>query len=65
MKVQRGKEYTQPELFEHFHSEEHEFLQDCSITLIDKTDDSDTTRREQYWRVVLKTVAPYGLNRIA
>ena len=65
MKAQRGEEYMQPELFEHFHSEEHNgFLQDCSITLIDKTDDSDTTRREEYWRVVLKTVAPYGLNRI-
>ena len=65
MKAQWGKEYMQPELFEHFHSEEHNgFLQDCSITLIDKTDDSDTTRREEYWRVVLKTVAPYRLNRI-
>ena len=54
----------QPELFEHFHSEEHNgFLQDCSITLIDKTDYSDTTRREEYWRVVLKLVAPYGQNR--
>ena len=54
----------QPELFEHFHSKEHNgFLQDCSITLIDKTDGSDPTRREEYWRVVLKTVAPYGLNR--
>ena len=40
MKAQWGKEYMQPELFEHFHSEEHNgFLQDCSITLIDKTDD--------------------------
>ena len=55
----------QPKLFEHFHSEEHNlFLQDCSITLTDKTDGSDPTRREEYWRVVLKTVAPYGLTRI-
>ena len=55
----------QPKLFEHFHSEEHNgFLQDCSITLTDKTDGSNPTRREEYWRVVLKTVAPYGLNRI-
>ena len=65
MKAQRGEEHIQPELFEHFHSEEHDgFLQDYSITLIDKTDGSDPTRREEYWRVVLKTVAPYGLNRI-
>ena len=55
----------QLELFNHFHSDEHnEFLQDCSTTFIDKTDGSDPTRGEQYWRVVLKTVAPYGLNRI-
>ena len=64
-KAQRGEEHMQPELFDHFYSEEHDgFLQDCSITLIDKTDDSDPTRQEEYWCVVLKTVAPYGLNRI-
>ena len=45
---QRGEEHMQPELFEHFHSEEHnEFLQDCSTTLIDKTDDSDYTKRKR------------------
>ena len=37
-KVQRGEEHMPPELLGHFHSEEHNgFLQDCSITLIDKT----------------------------
>ena len=55
----------QPELFEYFHSKEYNgFLQDCSITLIDKTDGLDLTRREEYWRVVLRTVVPYELNRI-
>ena len=55
----------QPGLFQHFHSEGHNgFLQDCSVTLIDKTDGSDPTRREEHCRVVLKTVAPYGLNMI-
>ena len=55
----------QQELLERFHSKEHNgFLQDCSIALIDKTDGSDPTRREKYWCVVLRTVAPYGLNRI-
>ena len=40
----------QPELFEHFHSEEHNgFLQYCSIPLIDETDGPDPTRREEYW----------------
>ena len=64
-KAQRGEEHIQPELFQHFHSKgRNGFLQDCSITLINKTDGSDPTRREEYWRVMLKTVAPYGLNRI-
>ena len=36
-KPQRGEEHMQLELFEHFHSEEHNgFLQDCSITLINR-----------------------------
>ena len=51
---------VQPGLLEYFHSEQHDgFLQYCSITLIDKTDGSDPTKREEYWRVVLKTVSPY------
>ena len=53
------------EIFEHFHSEEFSgFLQDYRIILIDKIDVSDSTRRKEYGRTVLKTVAPYGLNRI-
>ena len=49
-------------LFEHFYSEEHNgFLQDCCISLIDKTDGSDPTRRDEYWRVLLKTVASVKL----
>ena len=52
----------QLELFEHFAADNHScFLADCSITLIDKTDGSDLTRRVEYWRKVLKTVAPYRL----
>ena len=63
-KAQRGEEHMQPELSEHFYSEEHNgFLQDCSVTLIDETDGSDHTIREEYWHVVLKTLATYGLNR--
>ena len=55
----------QPLLFEHFSSNNHNgFLEDCSITLIDKSDGSDPTRREEYWRRVLKTVIPDELNVI-
>ena len=53
----------QPELFEHFAVGNHNcFLNDCKITLIDKADGSDSTKREEYWRRVLKNVASYGLN---
>ena len=55
----------QLKLFEHFTDDDYNcFLNDCSITLIDKTDDSDPTRREENWRKVLKTVVPYGLNTL-
>ena len=47
----------QADLFENFTSHGHYiFLEDCAITLIDKIDGADTTRREEYWRRVLKTV---------
>ena len=56
----------QADLFEHFVSNGHNgFLEDCTITLIDKTNDPDPTRSEEYWRGVLKTVSPYGLNTVA
>ena len=65
-KALRGEEHMQPELFEHFAADNHScFLTDFSVTLIDKTDGSDLTRREEYWRKVLKTVAPYGLNTLS
>ena len=54
------EEHMQPLVFEYFSSNDHSgFLEDCSITLIDKTDGSDPTRREEYWRTVLKTITPY------
>ena len=52
-------------VFEHFSSNNHNgFLEDYSIAVIDKTDGSDPTRGEVYWRRVLKTVTPYGLNTV-
>ena len=65
-KAERGVAHMQADLFEHFASHGHSgFLEDCTITLIDKTDGVDPTRREEYWRRVLKTVSPYGLNTVA
>ena len=55
----------QPLVFENFSLNDHNgFLEDCSITLIGKTDGSDPTRKEEHWRRVLKTVTSYGLNKI-
>ena len=38
------------------------FLNDVSITFIDKNDLSDPLRREDYWWKTVKTMYPYGLN---
>ena len=53
----------QQQLFEHFSEEGHcSFLEDISIKLIDKTDPSNPLQRENYWRSILKTMTPCGLN---
>ena len=53
----------QQHLFEHFQSPGHTgFIEDVCITLIDKTDPFIPTKREDYWRQILKTLAPRGLN---
>ena len=38
------------------------FLNDVSITFIDKTDPFDVLRREDYWRQTLKKMVPYEVN---
>ena len=53
----------QEHLFEHFNEEGyHGFLEDVLITFIDKTHPSEPLKRENYWKNVLKTMAPLGLN---
>ena len=62
----------QEHLFRHFLSPDHNsFLNDISVTLIDKTDPSDPLKRENYSDPLkrtnnlsgtLMTVTPYGLN---
>ena len=47
----------------HFNSMGHNgFLNNFSITLIDKTDGRNSERRKDYWRKTLKTYSPFGLN---
>ena len=54
------------DLFEHFASRGHNgSLEDCTITLTDKTDSVDLTRKEEHWRRVLKTILLYVLNTVA
>ena len=57
------KESCKKHLFRHFSSPGHRgFLNDVSVTLIEKTDGSDPKKREDYWMKTLKTMPPYGLN---
>ena len=59
----KGQTCMQQHLFENFASEGHcSFLEDITITFIDKTDPKDTNRREHYWRHTLKAMTPLGLN---
>ena len=53
----------QEDLFKHLNSTGHNgFLNDVSITLIDKTDGKNPKKREDYWRRILKTYSLFGLN---
>ena len=62
-KFDRKESCMQEYLYRHSSSPGHEgFLNDVSVTLIDKTDRSDPKKREDYWMKTLKTTAPYGLN---
>ena len=50
-------------LLEHFSEEGHNnFLENISITLIDKTDPSNPLQRKNYWKSTLKTMMAWGLN---
>ena len=61
----REDEHKQSMFFAHFLSLDHNvFLEDTEITFIDKTDPSDSTRREEFWIDTLKTRYPLGLNNI-
>ena len=50
----------QEHFFEHFNGDGHSvFLENVSITFIDKTDPSDPEKRENYWIQTLKTMVPW------
>ena len=59
----QGVTCMQQYLFNHFCTSGHcGFLEDVSLTFIDKTDPSDPLKREDYWKSTLKKMAPFGLN---
>ena len=46
----------------HFQTEGHKgFLNEASVTLIDKTDGKDLKKRESHWMRTLKIMKPYRL----
>ena len=50
-------------LYKHFWNEGHKgFLNEASVTFIDKTHRKDPKKRERYWMRTLKTMEPYGYN---
>ena len=54
----KNKNCMQDYLYCHFESEGYNsFLEDMSIILIDKTDDSDPTKRETFWMYPYKHTA--------
>ena len=62
-KPQRSETCMQEHLYEHFWSSNHNcFISNVSVTFINKTDPSDPLKREDYWRSILKTMAPFSLN---
>ena len=62
-KYQKLEWCMQQHLFEHFNSEEHHcFIEKICITIIDKTDPSETLKTENYWRSIYRTMAPWVLN---
>ena len=61
--AERREDHMQKYLHYHFLSEDHDgLLNNVEITLIDKTDPSDSERREEFWQTKLRTLAPLGLN---
>ena len=62
-KAERGKDSMQKDFHDHLLSKGHNgLINDVETVFTDRTDPSQPTRREEFWRNKLKTLAPYGLN---
>ena len=65
--LQKLRHFNLPNIsiFAHFQTAGHSgFINDTEIRFIDKTDHSDPTRREDFWKDTLKTRYPQGLNNV-
>ena len=55
----------QEHILEHSNSEGHTgFLENVSVTFIDKTDSQNPGKRKNYWIHNLKTMVPWGLDNL-
>ena len=63
-KFDREESCMQEHFYKYFQEEEcHKgFMNEASVTFIDKTDGKDPKKRERYWIRTLKTMESYGLN---
>ena len=62
-KYLEGETCMQKHIFQHFNSEGHTgFLEDVSVSFIDKTDPRKPLEREQFWIRTLNTMTPNVLN---
>ena len=62
-KFQRNRSCMQQHLYQHFYSAGHNgFLDNVSISLIDKTDGFQSKKKKNYWMRTLKALALLGLN---
>ena len=62
-KSERGEHCMLRHLSEYFNLPDHSgFLNDVSVTIIDKTGPKDPNKGEGYWINTLKSKAPLGLN---
>ena len=59
----KGQTCIKQHLLEYFDSEGHcSFLEDLTITFIDKTCPKDANRQDHYWRHIFKTMASLSFN---
>ena len=62
-KRSHNEDCMQEHLYDHYLSSNNNFLNMVSVIFIDKTNPLNSLETEQYWRHILQTNAPHGLNR--